>query len=536
MIMKEKIVKLIKYILVFLIIITAVKILFVGYDVDEQYAYALSLRIINGDVPIINMWEPHQTSSFFLSIIMLPYIKFIGFTGVFIYSRIISFFIHNIAMFYLWRYLKKEITKEKAFYVTAIIFFSLPKIMFLCEFSNLQMWFLLGVILSGLNYYKENKKIYLLICGICLSLEILVYPSTVFLGVCLLFYYLLRRTNVADKIKNLIILFSPCFIIFFIIFVYLLTKGSFIELLNNAGFIMQDGSHSLTLLERIMPNLNSLKILVIWSIIYCIISFIIVLLFKFKNYLCVYSFVLLAGQLLIWIFGNKYPNYPLIEYILIPVFVLLFSFIKKNKKSELLFYWIVAPISTFLGVCILTNHPFLVSSPFLAYTVIGFILLLEEYKISFSNYLLYFWVFVICFGHIFMIRVSGGVHYNIFNDLSLITRGPAFGIIADNETVVRYNESFDTIINTIPNNNKLLCMGSHNDVYFFGKYDVCAPSVISTPSYDNAAIEYYSLNPDKKPSYIIEEWGYVGVEKSLFPNDNYDIINENSYFVVLKLN
>ena len=56
--------RLIHIVLFFLCAVTAIKILLVGYDIDEQYAIAMSYRLLRGDFPLLNMWEPHQTSAF----------------------------------------------------------------------------------------------------------------------------------------------------------------------------------------------------------------------------------------------------------------------------------------------------------------------------------------------------------------------------------------------------------------------------------------------------------------------------------------
>ena len=133
--------------------------------------------------------------------------------------------------------------------------------------------------------------------------------------------------------------------------------------------------------------------------------------------------------------------------------------------NDIFFYWIIIPVVSFLSISLLTNHPFLVSAPFLAYAIIGFILLLDKTNIKFNLILLLFWGFVVCFGHIFMIRVSGGTHYNMFNEMSIITRGPAWGLVADKASADRYNDSFDAIINTIPAGSKVLNMGVNSDVY-----------------------------------------------------------------------
>ena len=89
-------------------VLTTLKILLVGFDIDEQYAFALSYRFIKGDIPLAEMWEPHQTSAFFLAAIMYPYYKLAGTTGIVLYSRVFSLLIHGGVMYFLWSYLRER--------------------------------------------------------------------------------------------------------------------------------------------------------------------------------------------------------------------------------------------------------------------------------------------------------------------------------------------------------------------------------------------------------------------------------------------
>ena len=50
-------------------ILAAIKCIFVGLQMDEEYAYTLSYRLIKGDRLLTQVWDPHQTSAFLLSLI-----------------------------------------------------------------------------------------------------------------------------------------------------------------------------------------------------------------------------------------------------------------------------------------------------------------------------------------------------------------------------------------------------------------------------------------------------------------------------------
>lgn len=54
-----------KYLLLAASMVATVKIIFFGFDIDEQYAVSMAYRLLQGDRMFLEMWEPHQTSAFF---------------------------------------------------------------------------------------------------------------------------------------------------------------------------------------------------------------------------------------------------------------------------------------------------------------------------------------------------------------------------------------------------------------------------------------------------------------------------------------
>lgn len=75
--------------------------------------------------------------------------------------------------------------------------------------------------------------------------------------------------------------------------------------------------------------------------------------------------VTLFGQLLIWIFGNRYPNYPLVEYFFVPALMLALIRPGNEPEKNVSFLFVLLPLNAFIGIVFMTNHPLLVSAPFL---------------------------------------------------------------------------------------------------------------------------------------------------------------------------
>ena len=126
-----------RFILLFLLFICALKVLLVGYDIDEQYAISMSYRLLQNDFLVMDMWEPHQISEYLIALLMLPYIAITNsLTGIVLYLRICGLFIHTFISFLLYRHLKKLLsplpqlsnnTSTYAFLLTCILY-SLPSL------------------------------------------------------------------------------------------------------------------------------------------------------------------------------------------------------------------------------------------------------------------------------------------------------------------------------------------------------------------------------------------------------------------------
>ena len=64
-----------KYLLLAASIVATVKIIFFGFDIDEQYAVSMAYRLVQGDRMFLEMWEPHQTSAFFSVYAVVSHLK-----------------------------------------------------------------------------------------------------------------------------------------------------------------------------------------------------------------------------------------------------------------------------------------------------------------------------------------------------------------------------------------------------------------------------------------------------------------------------
>lgn len=183
-------------------ILVNIKNIFTSFDVDVEYALAMSYRMAQGDKMFLQMWEPHQTSAFLSAAFMWLYLKlFHTTTGIAIYMNLVGVLLKGAITVVLYRTLRKH-TDRRVLLCTCIFFFTVnPKDILMPEFSNMQLWFSVLLFCSLFQYIRnQEKKGWLLLSGLFLCLEVLAYPSCVivYFGAlaCLILYARNKRTDI----------------------------------------------------------------------------------------------------------------------------------------------------------------------------------------------------------------------------------------------------------------------------------------------------------------------------------------------------
>lgn len=512
------------------------KILFVGYDIDEQYAVSMAYRMLKGDRMLKDLWEPHQTSGFLCALLMLPYLAVLRTTtGIFLYLRFCGLLLHGGAVIFLYRTLRGYLQRDYALGVCCIWFFALPKIMFLPEFSNMQMWSLQMAALCLLRYYGAQTarpgrytRRWLVLSGCFLALEVLSYPSTVltfFVAAgCILRY---RGRSPHSPVNELLCLAAPC----------LLGAGAFMAMLlsyipphrlgNLILTVASDGSHSAPWAQRLAQHGQSLLQILFFLAVYSALAFILQWLCRRRTQKP-FSALLwcemlmgscMAGQLCIWLFADRYPNYPMVEYFFLPLLLLVGVATRKVQSSPALSFLVWMPLSAFAGILLFSNHPLLVSLPFLAPCAVGILSLpqLQEALTSQSagrpgtmpRIILALWVCVLIFGKCYMQRTTGGHHETILDDISLMRQGPALGLAADTSSVIRYRDNLALITESLPEGAGVFCIGADTDIYLMKELAYCTPSTICSPTFDDKVYSWFEQHPDRQPDYVVCDAGLL---------------------------
>ena len=245
--------------LILLAAASVVKTLFVGLEIDEEYALSLGWRLIQGDTLFYTMWEPHQLSALADAALMWPYWAITGTTtGILLYMRIVTLVLKALLSIWFYRTMRRTLTPRTAFLTALALFVYTPKWFLAPDYISQQFHFTLAAFLCFYGYYADGcKKLWRLVPGgIFLSLSVLAFPQSAFAApVYLLGMFLLGRRAGEKRVLGLpagiLVTFLTCLACAGVFLVYVLQDMSLRTLIARATLILNDPQYDFTFAERL---------------------------------------------------------------------------------------------------------------------------------------------------------------------------------------------------------------------------------------------------------------------------------------------
>lgn len=245
--------------LILLAAASVVKTLFVGLEIDEEYALSLGWRLIQGDTLFYTMWEPHQLSALADAALMWPYWAITGTTtGILLYMRIVTLVLKALLSIWFYRTMRRTLTPRTAFLTALALFVYTPKWFLAPDYISQQFHFTLAAFLCFYGYYADGcKKLWRLVPGgIFLSLSVLAFPQSAFAApVYLIGMFLLGRRAGEKRVLGLpagmLVTFLTCVACAGVFLVYVLQDMSLRTLIARATLILNDPQYDFTFAERL---------------------------------------------------------------------------------------------------------------------------------------------------------------------------------------------------------------------------------------------------------------------------------------------
>ncbi len=551
-----------KYLLIAASLAATVKIIFFGFDIDEQYAVSMAYRMIRGDRMFLEMWEPHQTSAFFSAAFLWIYVHiFHSLNYAVIFLRFTGVFTQFMISIFLFRTFCKMFSRETAF-VTAIFYYNLiPKNSTVPDFSNMLLWFstlsflcFLEFYMAEQNFRSKRSAFFLIAAGINSALLVLSYPSCIIIVIpwCIGLFLLSRSVN---RFKNILYYLGTCGICAVCWLSYFLNHMSFSDFIYGLLQMSADGSHDVTIFEKIKAYFllafevfpYFLVALAFALIIYYILK---ALLHKKYSLFLILIITLSVEQGYIWYSLQKHLAYPGILYFLLPLYG-IYKYLtsgKSGKKQKpdmyTTIYWFgsIASFFLLLAAVIVSNTPLYESFGYMGIGMLASLCYLENERVTCCN----FWRTVLFFLLGIVIIHKAFMLYNIYgHDTIFVTRqkaesGPMAGIYGRYSDGYDYNIRGRLLDEYIPRGSKVLIVSHKTIMYLQEGYDVCNYSTISTPTIDDRLFRYWSLYPDKVPEYIIWDKcseGYIATNSDVNTKlvENAELLADDEGLCIYKL-
>lgn len=504
---------------------------------DGEYQISMAYRLLQGDKMFLEMWEPNQTSVFLPAALMWIYRKlFHTTTGIALYLQVCGILIRGALAYLLYRTLREDLDRPLAYGIGLLFFMVSPKDLATPEYSNIQLWYCTLLFCCLWTFLKKQKLYLLLLSALWLCLEALTYPSCaiVLFGVILLLAF-----YTTHKRRDILLLTGICAVLglsFLCYFLFTIGPDTFMKCIT--GMLAIEPTHTISGSSKLQGYLSSLlKISLTFAFIGAagfLVSLVPVRLLPIRLgkqqparqrrparwlYCCIT--IMLVGFLMNILSADNRSAYSIILLSILGAGFRNRNVLSGNQKKIYICGSMIGGLSL-LATLLLTDHPMItVSVPYGLLAVCAALIPIWE-KLGQSPYAplkkrfcycFLCFLILLAFRCIFVrVPLSGkGQVCSTFSDLSIVRTGPALGIISNEDGVCIQRDSYPEWKESIPPGSKVWIVGSVVDTlgYLYEDVEVAGPSTMSTPSYNEAVLEYWRLNPGKYPDIIVAE-GYLG--------------------------
>ena len=183
--------------------------LFVGLEIDEEYALSLGFRLVRGDRLFYSMWEPHQLSALPPALLIAAYTAVTGTTtGVLLFVRVTMLVVKAVLSVWFYRSLRVSLWGRCAFLLALAVLAFTPKWFLGPDYVSQQFHFTLAAFLFLYGYYAPGPRQYrglwrVAAGGVCACLSFLAYPQTLAAAPELLLAVLQLGRRRPDKCRGL---------------------------------------------------------------------------------------------------------------------------------------------------------------------------------------------------------------------------------------------------------------------------------------------------------------------------------------------
>lgn len=192
---QDRLWKILTPVLLVLAVLAMAKTLFVGLEIDEEYAFSLGFRLVKGDRLFYTMWEPHQLSALPAALVLALYTAIAGTTtGALLFVRAVVLVCKAAMSAVFYRDFKQTIGRHGALLGAVVLFVYTPKWFLGPDYISQQFHFTVAAFLCFYHYYTHGfRRLWLVVLGaVCACFSFLAFPQSalaaavIFIGMVLL--------------------------------------------------------------------------------------------------------------------------------------------------------------------------------------------------------------------------------------------------------------------------------------------------------------------------------------------------------------
>ena len=179
---KPTIEKIILALLGLLALAALVRTMFLGLEIDEEYALSLSFRLVRGDRLFYSMWEPHQLAALPPALLIGLFTAVAGTTtGVLLFVRGAVLAVKLALAVWFYRSLRGALGGRCAYLLALAVLAFTPKWFLGPDYVSQQFHFTLAAFLFLYGYYAPGPRQYrglwrVAAGGVCACRSFLAYP------------------------------------------------------------------------------------------------------------------------------------------------------------------------------------------------------------------------------------------------------------------------------------------------------------------------------------------------------------------------
>lgn len=533
--MLEKIKKKPKWMLLILVgvLLVSIKRIFTDFNIDCEYAIALSYRMVRGDRMIAQMWEPHQTSAFLNAFFIAIYLLLTGTTtGIAIYLNAVGLAVKLGVAYLFYRTFRKYCNRDILFLMISFFLAVNAKESIILEFSNMMIYFsilLLCTLFLHLQSQKIGETMFLVLAAIFFCLEVLSYPSVIILfPVLLLLLYRYSTSRRRDMI-----LFTGICLFAGSAFLAVLVSGTgwdrfweCVRIITTGDSMHQVGDFS----KKLGDYFTDIKATVVLFAVCGGISALFIgglgrrRKFGAEHYVKAFFVLLLLANFLQALLDMRMDGsasaweaqwlYPAIY---LPASFLAFRLRKYCSREERMVFQIGMGISVTgcIAVLMLTNLTLMTSLCYLILGVMVSMMPIGEYlkqkSLEAKNGHIYWplilFVGVFVFRNIYVLRpMSIMPNVKILHIRGVVEDGPMAGIFSDYMGADIANSNLRDWKQYVKEGDRVLIVGTYHLStigYLYEDTEISVDSTICTPTYNEKLLSYWEMNPWKEPNVVV---------------------------------